>query len=204
MRDLDPPAGGATGCLLILDGQGAVAARSAPAPVDVPAPVLEAAVREAVAVPRALGGAGVAGHDVFAAWSSPMADAREPALPVRPLYLVYLAQQLPMAARLDELRRMALFLAGISLAFGLIGAGLLARTVVHPIDALLDMTKLIGEGQFDVRLEKVRDDEIGQLVQAFNTMASSIADYRDKLIRARRSRRSGASPRPSRTKSATR
>jgi len=46
------------------------------------------------------------------------------------------------------------------------------------------MTKLLGEGQFDVRLQKVRDDEIGQLVEAFNTMAASIADYRDKLIRA--------------------
>jgi signal transduction histidine kinase len=184
VRELEPSAGGATACLLILDGDGVIAARSGPAPEHVPAAVLQAAARRAVASPQALGGVDVAGHDVFVASSSPMADARHPALHTRPLYLVFLAQQLPMAARLNELRRMALFLAGVSLAFGLIGAGLLARSVVHPIDALLDMTTLIGEGQFDVRLEKVRDDEIGQLVEAFNTMATSIADYRDKLVRA--------------------
>lgn len=185
MKDIEPPAGGAAGSLLLLDGTGAIAARSAPVPHVAPPEALQAAIRRSAAGPQRLDlDAGVEGYDVLVAATMPIVDLRAPGRDLRPMYLVYLAQKLPLVARLNELRRMAMFLAGVSLAFGLIGAGLLARSVVHPISALLDMTKLLGEGQFDVRLQKVRDDEIGQLVEAFNTMASSIADYRDKLIRA--------------------
>ena len=102
----------------------------------------------------------------------------------RPLFLVRTAQENELVGRVRELRRTALQLSLVSIVFGLIGAGVIARTVVHPLGALLDMTRRIGEGQFGVSLEQSRDDEIGQLVGAVNRMAAALAEFQDKLIRA--------------------
>jgi len=182
---LEPSPAEAATCLLLVDTRLRILARSGTAPAHLPTSLVQAAVTEGVTAPRpVVAGEALPGFDAFVQATAPMPDGRAGSPELRPLYFVYLLPRLPLAARLDELRRMAIFLAGTSLAFGLIGAGLLARSVVHPIDALLDMARLIGQGQFDVRLQKVRDDEIGQLVEAFNTMTASIADYRDKLIRA--------------------
>lgn len=102
----------------------------------------------------------------------------------RAVFLMSVGQDGALSGRLVELRQAALLIAGAAVAFGLIGAGLIARTVVHPLSALLDMSQRIGAGQFNVSLERKRNDEIGQLVGAFNTMAASLSHYRDTLVRA--------------------
>ena len=100
---------------------------------------------------------------------------------------LYLIRQTPRGSLIDqiaELRSTAALLAGAALALGLMGAGLIARTVVHRLNALLGMTARISNGQFDVRLPIGRDDEIGQLVGAFNAMAASLEAFRDRLVHA--------------------
>ncbi len=107
-----------------------------------------------------------------------------PGGPDGPAFLVRVVRPRAGADQVGDLRRTAMLMAATAIAFGLIGAGVIARTIVHPLSALLDMTKRVGEGQFHVRLEAARHDEIGQLVRAFNSMAASLAEYQGRLVHA--------------------
>jgi signal transduction histidine kinase len=70
------------------------------------------------------------------------------------------------------------------ISFSLIAAGLLGLTVVRPLAALSRGTERIARGDFDIRVPETRGDEIGQLTVAFNSMAASLASYRNELVRA--------------------
>ncbi len=48
------------------------------------------------------------------------------------------------------------------------------RSVINPVDALGHTTRRIALGEYDVRVEKHRDDEIGRLCDSINFMASEI------------------------------
>jgi two-component system nitrogen regulation sensor histidine kinase NtrY len=50
----------------------------------------------------------------------------------------------------------------------------LARRIVHPIEDLVEGTEKLAHGNFNTRVEVLDDDEIGELSQAFNAMASEI------------------------------
>jgi signal transduction histidine kinase len=104
--------------------------------------------------------------------------------PDGPVFLVRTVRTRAGTDQVGELRRTAVLMAATAIAFGLIGAGVIARTIVHPLNALLDMSRRVGEGQFHVRLEAERHDEIGQLVRAFNSMAGSLAEYQGRLVHA--------------------
>lgn len=170
-----------TGALSLVDATGRTLATSARGSARFPDRLTGAAF--AADLPGRIQAGGVPrGFDVFAARAGTFAASDAAA--ARPLYLVSLVQQGAVVERVRQLRRTAGWLSAAAVAIGLIGAGLIARTVVHPLSALLDMSRRIGEGQFNVALARKRDDEIGQLVQAFNAMAASLEDYKDKLVRA--------------------
>jgi serine phosphatase RsbU (regulator of sigma subunit) len=57
----------------------------------------------------------------------------------------------------------------------------LGRRFVRPIVALRDGTRLVAEGDWNVRLEVTSDDEIGQLTGGFNRMASELGEARVAL-----------------------
>jgi signal transduction histidine kinase len=168
---------------LVDENLGVLASAGAIAPV-LRAEQLVGAIREARATraPRRVESA--AGAIVMVAPLAPFVRPDEARPGPRPLFLVRTAPESGLVDRIRELRRTALLLSLTAIAFGLIGAGVIARTVVHPLNALLDMTRRIGEGQFAVSLEQTRNDEIGQLVGAFNRMAAALAELQDKLIRA--------------------
>lgn len=48
------------------------------------------------------------------------------------------------------------------------------RSIVNPIKALTASAKLIADGNFEVRIEKERDDEIGNLIDTINEMADEL------------------------------
>lgn len=65
--------------------------------------------------------------------------------------------------------------------FGLLtlgGSGLvyifMKRFVIHPLQSLQDAASAIATGNYDQRVQVVRNDELGQLGLAFNTMADSL------------------------------
>jgi len=79
-------------------------------------------------------------------------------------------------------------LAGIVLClFATVCSALLLTYVLNkPIRALLDATRAVASGHFDVRAPIYSDDELGRLAQAFNRMAESLAESRQRVLRADR------------------
>jgi two-component system nitrogen regulation sensor histidine kinase NtrY len=81
---------------------------------------------------------------------------------------------------------LAFLLASITLLLlaGLMGISLSAE-IVRPIIRLVDATKSVIEGKFDIKLpEGPKRDEIANLSRAFNVMAQEVSQQRNKLLKA--------------------
>lgn len=61
-----------------------------------------------------------------------------------------------------------------SLVVGSLMFLLAAKYIVKPIKQLSEVTKKISRGEFDVTIAHKRKDEIGQLIEGFNTMAKEL------------------------------
>jgi NtrC-family two-component system sensor histidine kinase KinB len=88
----------------------------------------------------------------------------------------------------DSTRAMVLLLGfgvalAISLAFGL------QRTILKPIQTLTTVSKELGEGKLDQVVPVQSKDELGQLADAFNKLATKLRAYRqittDQILQAR-------------------
>lgn len=93
--------------------------------------------------------------------------------------------QIPKAAAyltarelLNNLMIVSLSLLLVSAILGLFGA----RLITSPIDKLSKATEILGQGRFDVNVEVSSRDEIGELAQSFNSMASEL-DAREKALK---------------------
>src|SRR5437764_3726545 len=83
---------------------------------------------------------------------------------------------------------------GLGLAVAILLAVLLAwhtiRTILRPIQALTAAAQGISEGNLDALIPYLSGDELGQLAQAFNTMAHHLRNLRRSqtavLLRAQR------------------
>lgn len=73
----------------------------------------------------------------------------------------------------------------VILAFSQIGLRL-ARRITQPIQALVDGTRRIREGDLDHQVEVEVDDELGVLVGAFNTMTAELKNNRELVERGNR------------------
>jgi two-component system nitrogen regulation sensor histidine kinase NtrY len=60
----------------------------------------------------------------------------------------------------------------------------LAREITDPILTLAEGTAKIAAGDLDVYIERVADDELGELVRSFNKMTADLRTGRDELMRA--------------------
>jgi diguanylate cyclase (GGDEF)-like protein/putative nucleotidyltransferase with HDIG domain len=79
----------------------------------------------------------------------------------------------------DWTRTWLIFAAGAAV---LVLAGfVVARRLVHPIRQLTAATGQLKNGDFDTRIEVGRDDEIGLLAQAFNTMGEELKARDERL-----------------------
>ena len=63
-----------------------------------------------------------------------------------------------------------IILLGIAMAFAL------GKRIYEPIDQLVDASRAIGNGEFKFRFKERRDDELGQLMSAFNDMAEGMLE----------------------------
>jgi adenylate cyclase len=63
-----------------------------------------------------------------------------------------------------------IILLGIAMAFAL------GKRIYEPIDQLVDASRAIGKGEFKFRFKERRNDEIGQLMSAFNDMAEGMLE----------------------------
>jgi two-component system nitrogen regulation sensor histidine kinase NtrY len=62
----------------------------------------------------------------------------------------------------------------------------LAKRITRPVQMLAEGARAIGAGQFDLRLEPEAGDELGSLVEAFNTMAAELRTSQERLEQSRR------------------
>jgi len=63
-----------------------------------------------------------------------------------------------------------IILLGIAMAFAL------GKRIYEPIDQLVDATRAMGNGELRFRFKERRDDELGQLMSAFNDMADGMLE----------------------------
>jgi serine phosphatase RsbU (regulator of sigma subunit) len=70
----------------------------------------------------------------------------------------------------------------LALLVGVYTAGL-NRLVLRPLAQLTAAVRRIGAGHYDERLESPRQDEIGELTRAFDTMAQQVREHSDNLER---------------------
>ncbi|MCP4899410.1 MAG: response regulator [bacterium] len=91
---------------------------------------------------------------------------------------LYLFGELPKTEVLETTRVLAYTVAGVTLGTILVTAILLFAGVqfllIRPIQQLGSAAKQIGGGNLDVRLQGQSGDEIGALVEEFNTMANAL------------------------------
>jgi adenylate cyclase len=64
----------------------------------------------------------------------------------------------------------------ILIFLGIITSYFLGRRLTRPLDHLMDASRAIGMGQFDYRIDKRRNDEIGHLMHSFNSMAQGMLE----------------------------
>ena len=79
-----------------------------------------------------------------------------------------------------ELERTVLYISLAALAGALLAALWIARGVSRPLQQLADHTKLVAAGDYTRHIELPREDELGQLADAFNHMTVGLAE-RDRV-----------------------
>ncbi len=62
----------------------------------------------------------------------------------------------------------------------------IAKRITRPVQMLAEGARAIGEGQLDLRLQAETGDELGALVESFNTMAAELGTSRERLDARRR------------------
>ncbi|MBP1991093.1 HAMP domain-containing sensor histidine kinase [Paenibacillus eucommiae] len=74
----------------------------------------------------------------------------------------------------DLINRMLLIILLLALLMGSLCILIAARYLVNPLKMLKQATKRLAKGDFDVELKMKRKDEMGELAQSFNEMASEL------------------------------
>ncbi len=80
-----------------------------------------------------------------------------------------------------KIRLTSLVVSGIVLLIGILIGFWLARSISVPVLALRDAAKRVGEGDLSQRLISNKNDEIGELGKAFNTMIDDLSRARTEL-----------------------
>ncbi|HEV8201705.1 MAG TPA: ATP-binding protein [Candidatus Polarisedimenticolia bacterium] len=95
------------------------------------------------------------------------------------------AQSRAVARKADELADAVLILTSVTVALLAFVGWQVARRVSGPIAALSSAARRVAAGDLQVRVRAEGQDEIGVLVEAFNTMAASLETQRQDLSRRR-------------------
>jgi len=71
----------------------------------------------------------------------------------------------------------------VGLSAMLLALFIISRTVLRPIRLLVDASSELGKGNLNTRVPLHDNDELGQLAESFNTMASQLAEHQEKLVK---------------------
>ncbi|HEX8698362.1 MAG TPA: ATP-binding protein [Myxococcaceae bacterium] len=79
-----------------------------------------------------------------------------------------------------------LLLAGLGLSFAMMLGLVMARRITHPVEALTEGARRVGEGARDVQVTVKASGEVGELVRAFNHMTSELHSTTERLMASER------------------
>jgi signal transduction histidine kinase len=82
---------------------------------------------------------------------------------------------------LNRIRWWIFFTATIATVIGSVGAVYFSYTLIRPIQRLARATSSIARGNWEERMDVSRDDELGELTDSFNIMASSLIKKKQEL-----------------------
>lgn len=102
-----------------------------------------------------------------------------PADPPGPRRIVILQSRDQALAPYRNLQAGLLGLGLVAALVGFAGSAWLARSITAPVGALVSATGQVAAGDFHVRLDDRRADEIGQLARAFNHMTAGLRERAD-------------------------
>lgn len=92
--------------------------------------------------------------------------------------------------KLEETQKAILIFALLAAVLGVVGSWLLgmvlSRRISMPLRALLNGTRLVGEGDLKQRVPGNFSGEFGVLVNTFNAMLQNLESYQERLVRAER------------------
>ena len=57
-----------------------------------------------------------------------------------------------------------------------------SKKILQPIKKMTEATKKVASGDFNVKLESQREDEIGELTQNFNQMVNELGERHNKVF----------------------
>ncbi len=84
-------------------------------------------------------------------------------------------------SKIHTIQILILTLSGIALILGVLLGAVSTRMITVPVGRLRDTLEEYGSGNFDVRADIVRNDEIGYLAERFNVMLDLIEKYAKEL-----------------------
>ena len=102
-----------------------------------------------------------------------------PLSPPGPRQIVILRSRDQALAPYRNLQLGLLALGVVGALLGLAGSIWLARSITAPVGELVAATTRVAGGDFNVRLEVPREDEIGKLARAFNQMTAGLRERAD-------------------------
>lgn len=85
-----------------------------------------------------------------------------------------------------SIEKVSLLIALLGIGLGLILSSVIAAHITHPVKELADAATQIGSGNWQVHVEPVSEDEIGQLARAFNQMTQELIAQKERLVQSER------------------
>ncbi len=114
--------------------------------------------------------------------AKPIRDARGTTLGA----LVVTVSDAERAQVIRSLHWAALVAGGLGLAVALLLSVLLAQRITAPVAELVHASRQIADGHLGYRIPARGDDELARLSEAFNQMAASLHEHRERLVQAER------------------
>lgn len=85
-----------------------------------------------------------------------------------------------------HIEKISLVIALLGTALGLALSSVIAAHITRPVKELADAATQIGGGNWQVHVQPVSHDEIGQLAQAFNQMTQELIAQKERLVQTER------------------
>lgn len=104
----------------------------------------------------------------------------------------YFIEEIPKSIIENVIGKMQLFMITIGVSLILITAvasALISRRLTRDISRLSKATKQVKDGDWDVYIDCHTEDEIGKLIQNFNSMLSEIKDTTNRLVNEQKAKR---------------